>query len=166
MILRGCYTFSVVEYVNLGRKLGIGTRLAAKILHDRSNGKPSAGSAKTVASPQPSAKQRQPDPRVVTRPAKKQVDTRTATRKLTRGVAQGGREFWKSFARIFHALWHEVTGVFFAIFALFFAQNLWKVHNAWRFGPEHRHFIIYLLLAIVFAYFSITAFVTSRRPKH
>ncbi|HEY5253446.1 MAG TPA: hypothetical protein VIJ53_02250 [Acidobacteriaceae bacterium] len=155
-----------MEYVNLGRKLGIGTRIAAKILRDRTQKAGSAAGTKAPVTVKPPVAQKQPRAQAEKGPAKKQIDTRAATRNLTRGVAHGGRSFWKPFARVVHALWHEVTGVFFAIFALFFAQNLWRVRNAWKFGPEHHHFIIYLVFTLVFAYFSITAFVTSRRPKH
>jgi F0F1-type ATP synthase assembly protein I len=59
-----------------------------------------------------------------------------------------------------------VTGVFFAIFALFFAQNAWRMRSAWRAGEEHRHFLIYLLLLLVFAYFSATAFWNGRAAAH
>lgn len=172
----GCYTFRVVEYVKLGRKLGIGTRVAAKILRNRAQNAVSPVEKKTPAQGtpfQPPVGERSERPGLSGKAkesrdldAKKSTDTRTVARNLTRGAVRGGQGFWKPFARIIHALWHEVTGVFFALFALFFIQNTWRVHNAWRSGPEHRHFIVYLLLALVFAYFSITAFATSRRHKH
>ncbi|HZC44067.1 MAG TPA: hypothetical protein VE195_07830 [Acidobacteriaceae bacterium] len=89
---------------------------------------------------------------------------------LVRKAAQGGRgfgrAFWKAFSDAGSALWHEVTGLFFALFALFFAQGLWRVRDAWRFGPEHRHFEIDLVMTVVFLYFSISAFVRSRRTPH
>jgi hypothetical protein len=158
--------FSCVEYVNLGRKLGIGTRVAAKILRNRAQNATSSAGNRTPATPAPTTRRQQTTGPAKAQPTKNQLDTRTVTRNLTRGAVRGGQGFWKPFARIVHALWHEVTGVFFALFALFFIQNTWRVHNAWRPGPEHRHFIVYLVLALVFAYFSITAFVTSRRHKH
>jgi hypothetical protein len=89
---------------------------------------------------------------------------------LVRKAAQGGRgfgrAFWKPFSAAGRALWHEVTGLFFALFALFFAQGLWHLRNDWRFGPEHRHFVIDLAMTVVFLYFSISAFVRSRRAPH
>ena len=89
---------------------------------------------------------------------------------LVRKAAQGGRgfgrAFWKPFSAAGRALWYEVTGLFFSLFALFFAQGLWRQRDAWRFGPEHRHFEIDLVMTVVFLYFSISAFVRSRRTPH
>jgi hypothetical protein len=158
----GCYTFSVVEYVRLGRKLGIGTRVAAKILRDRAQNRSSSPRN------EPPRKPVQRSAPVGARAAKP-VNPR-AVRNVTRGVAQGsrgfGRAFWKPFANAVRALWHEITGVFFAIFALFFAQNAWRLRGAWSSGPEQEHFAIYMALTLVFVYFSITAFVSSRRSPH
>ncbi len=159
---RGCYTFSVVGYVNLGRKLGIGTRVAAKILRERAQR--GSWSASEKASTVGTQERSQP------RPPVSRIDPRTATRNVTRGVARGsvgfGRGFWKPFAHAVGALWHEVTGVFFAIFALFFAQSLWRIRGDWQSGPQHHRFAAYLIFLLVFAYFSVTAFAHSRRSHH
>jgi hypothetical protein len=89
---------------------------------------------------------------------------------LVRKAAQGGRgfgrAFWKPFSAAGRALWHEVTGLFFALFALFFAQGAWHLRESWRSGPEHRHLEIDLVMTAVFLYFSISAFVRSRRTPH
>jgi hypothetical protein len=87
-------------------------------------------------------------------------------RNAARGGRSFGRAFWKPFSAAGRALWHEVTGLFFALFALFFAQGLWRVRHAWRLGPEHRHFEIDLAMTVLFLYFSISAFVHSRRTPH
>ncbi|MGC1781121.1 MAG: hypothetical protein WA708_01220 [Acidobacteriaceae bacterium] len=155
-----------MEYVNLGRKLGIGTRVAAKILRNRAQNAASPARNKTSATPVPATHRQQTASPAKAQPTRNRTDTRTVARNLTRGAVRGGQGFWRPFARIVHALWHEITGVFFGLFALFFIQNTWRVRDAWRSGPEHRHFVVYLILALVFAYFSITAFVTSRRHKH
>lgn len=161
----GCYTFSVVEYVKLGRKLGIGTRVAAKVLRDRTRNAPSnAGAVRAKASAATAAQRKQVVERIQ---AAKRVDPRARARNATRGVVRGsrgfGQGFWKPFARVARALWHEITGVFFAIFALFFAQSAWRLRAAWRSGPEHDLFAIYLICAALFVYFSVSAFVSSRR---
>ena len=62
-------------------------------------------------------------------------------------------------------LWHEVTGVFFALFTLFFAQGAWRVHADYKQGAEHQHFLLYLSMTALFTYFTISAFVRSRRPR-
>lgn len=164
----GCYTFSVVEYIKLGRKLGIGTRVAAKILRQRAqSASSSTPSVRAAADPQSSGQRPAPAQRSFT--AKSPLPRNVASAKVIRGVAAGsrgfGRGFWKQFSVAAGALWHQITGVFFAIFAVFFAQNLWRVRGAWRFGPEHGYFIIYLIVTVLFAYFSINAFTRSRGSR-
>jgi hypothetical protein len=138
-----------VEYVNLGRKLGRGTRLAAEAL--RSQAQDAVVAARSKA-PEVAAKGR-----VVVE------QRRVAAQSVARGSRGFGRGFWKPFTHAVRALWHEVTGLFFAIFALFFAQGLWRVRSAWQSGPEHRHFVVYLIVMVLFAYFSVSSFVSSRR---
>lgn len=157
----GCYTFSVVEYANLGRKLGVGTRIAAKLLRERGQNHLSPAS-------RPGGKgTERVHPSLSSTPTGVRPPARAATRKVSRGVVAGGRGFgrgfWNPFRQAARSLWHEITGVFFGIFALFFAQNVWRVRNAWRVGPEHRHFAVYLVFLLIFAYFSATAFGNSRR---
>jgi hypothetical protein len=45
---------------------------------------------------------------------------------------------------------------------LFFFQGVWQLRGAWQSGPDQRHFYIYLVLAIAFLYFSISAFIHAR----
>lgn len=163
--LPGCYTFSVVEYVKLGRRLGIGTRVAAKILRDRKQNAGSAAATETPAAKPAAPRKEQATVHTDLQSARQQADTRVTSRNVGRGVAQGGKRFWRPFARITRALWHEVTGVFFAIFSLFFFQSAWRVREAWQSGVEHRHFVIYVAIAVLFLYFSVTAFVTAHRHK-
>ena len=60
-------------------------------------------------------------------------------------------------------LWLEITGLFFALFALFFAQNVMKLRFAYAHGPEHTHFVLYVLLMLLFCWFSISSFLKARR---
>jgi hypothetical protein len=176
---------------DIGRKLGIGTRVAGKILRERArNGaapRPSAGKAAAAVKTPPAAKVREtptanaretppnpprnPEPRPAAPPPQaapvNRRDPRTTARNATRGAIRGtrqfGRGFWKSFGHAAHALSHEISGVFFALFAAFFAQCAWEARSAWIVGPEHRHFWIYVVVASVFLYFSVSSFVRSRR---
>ena len=161
-----CYTFSVVEYVKLGRKLGIGTRVAAKILRERARNAQSGPAKAPLVDARPPAGPTQSQPGR----AAKQTNPRATARNVTRGVVRGsrgfGRAFWNPFAHATRALWHEVTGVFFAIFALFFGQSMWRVRGDWQSGPQHHRFAAYLIFTLVFAYFSVAAFVRSRRSPH
>lgn len=133
------------------------------MLRDRAQNA-SANSKGNAAAKASSAESRPPVRRI------SQVDPRTATRNVTRGVFRGsrgfGRGFWKPFTHAVRALWHEITGVFFAIFAIFFGQHMWRLRHSWKSGPEHSHFIIYFVITLVLVYFSISAFVSSRRSPH
>ncbi len=82
------------------------------------------------------------------------------------GVGRGSRNFgravWNPFAHASSILWLEITGMFFALFALFFAQHLWAVRAAFRTGAEHGHFLTYAALCLVFAYFAGSSFARAR----
>lgn len=83
------------------------------------------------------------------------------------GVARGGRNFgravWNPFAQAGSILWLEITGMFFALFALLFGQHLYSIRSAWQFGPEHGHFLAYAAFAGIFLYFAFSSFAKARR---
>jgi hypothetical protein len=63
-------------------------------------------------------------------------------------------------------LWLEVTGVFFALFALFGLQGVWQHRQDWRPAATHEvhvHFAGYCALLLVFSYFTISSFVRAKR---
>ncbi len=60
-------------------------------------------------------------------------------------------------------LWLEITGLFFALFALFFAQNVMRLRGAYAHGAEHTHFLLYVVLMLLFCWFSISSFLRARR---
>ncbi|MGB8481759.1 MAG: hypothetical protein WCE63_23395 [Acidobacteriaceae bacterium] len=158
-----------MDKVRLGRRLGIGTRLAAKALREQAQNVASAGNASSAAPAaqryvEPTPPRAESKPRPVT--ARRAIPSGNLVRKAAQGGRGFGRAFWKPFSAAGRALWHEVTGLFFALFALFFAQSLWRLRDAWKIGPEHRHFEIDLVMTVVFLYFSISAFVRSRRTPH
>ena len=62
-------------------------------------------------------------------------------------------------------LWLEISGLFFALFALFFVQSVYRVRTAWRQGPEHSHLLLYIFLAGVFVWFSISSFSRAYRKS-
>ena len=59
----------------------------------------------------------------------------------------------------------ELTGSFFALFALSFTAATWKTrHNAVSAIPDDRHrFYAFCVLALLFGYFSVSSFVRARR---
>jgi hypothetical protein len=127
-----------MRYVTLGRKLGRGTRLAADRLREQARA---------------AAQQKAP------------VYLEQGRVAAAKG-RHASQSFWKRLAHAGRMLWHEVTGVFFALFALFFAQGVWHARAAWHQGAEHQHFLLYLAMTALFAYFSISSFVRSRRGPH
>jgi hypothetical protein len=84
-----------------------------------------------------------------------------------RRVGQGTRRFGQAFLgplmHVSGTLWLEITGLFFALFAIFFAQNAIKVRADYAHGPEHTHFVLYLILSLVFCWFTVSSFLKARR---
>ena len=84
-----------------------------------------------------------------------------------KAAREGGRRFgqavWGPFTRAGHVLWLEITGVFFVLFALFFASEAWKLRAT--VGVERRHFWAFVIFAIVFGYFGGSSFVRARRRE-
>lgn len=85
-------------------------------------------------------------------------DVARATAAATQGVAA-------PFKRASKALWHELTGCFFALFALSFSAAVWKTRaNAVSTVPDTRYrFYAFCALAVIFLYFSVSSFVRARR---
>lgn len=82
-----------------------------------------------------------------------------------RGAKAFGQALWAPFSHAGSILWLEITGMFFALFALFFAQSVYRVHAAWRQGPEHTHLLLYAVLALAFAWFSASSFTRAYRKS-
>lgn len=63
------------------------------------------------------------------------------------------------------ALWHEVTGSFFALFAASFSIAVWHTRaNAASAAPNDRYrFYAFCVLALLFAYFSISSFLLAKK---
>jgi hypothetical protein len=69
------------------------------------------------------------------------------------------------FRKATRALWHEITGSFFALFALSFGAGAWHA-RAGAISPipnDRYHFYAFCIFALVFGYFSISSFVRARR---
>ena len=133
----------------LGRKLGVGARVASKMLLDRATAPASASTAAQESKPAPP-----------------QAPVYAARGK---GVAQGARNFgsavWRPFAHASGVLWLEVTGLFFGIFTLLFAQNAWKLRLDWASGVNHQRFLVYAVVTLLFAYFTFSSFYRASRKQ-
>ena len=137
-----------------GRKLGIGLRLAARAMQQRT----------AQAQPVP--------PNRSGRVVQVVSDTAQAAVKapvLAKGIGRGARRFgeavWGPMAHTGSVLWLEITGLFFALFAAFFAQNVYKFRAAYRTGPDHAHFLVYSALTALFAVFTISQFYKARQKE-
>jgi hypothetical protein len=143
-----------MEPKKVGRTLGIGVRVASNMLRERverasaaHSATVEAGNGRPAAAPQ-------------TRAGIK-LDSRVAGAK--RGAKAFGRAFLGPFTHAGSILWLEITGLFFALFALFFVQNVYRVRTSWWTGPEHGHLLLYAALAVGFAWFSVSSFLRAYR---
>lgn len=126
----------------VGRVLGIGLRVAGRIAGQTVAGAQanSPGQAGTIPGP---------------------AQTRAAGQaagKATRGVARGVGGFLRPFGRVGGILWLEVTGVFFALFALVFAVAVWREKPVSFFGPYDKPFVASIALVCLFLYLSVSSF--------
>jgi hypothetical protein len=133
----------------LGRKLGIGVRVASKMLMDR------AAQSGTETAATPSRQHASPITQVYAANGKAVV----------RESRRFGSSIWRPFAHASGILWLEVTGLFFGIFTLFFASNTYKLRDQWANGPDHQRFLVYLVVTIVFGYFTFSSFYRARKKE-
>src|ERR1700742_379336 len=145
-----------MEPKKVGRTLGIGVRVASNMLRDRVE--------KATAAPSGSLERENGRPAAPPPPrASIRMDSR-----LT-GAKQGAKAFGRAFLGPFtHAgsiLWLEITGLFFALFALFFVQSVYRIRGSWWRGPEHGHLLLYAALAVGFAWFSVSSFIRAYRKN-
>jgi len=78
------------------------------------------------------------------------------------------RSVWSPFAKFSTVLWLEVTGLFFAIFALITGQQVWKWRAAIRLpptAPAAQRLYLYAALFALFGYFTVSSFVRARRRQ-
>lgn len=143
-----------MEPHKFGRKLGIGVRVASRMVKERAAEQKSAPNS---TPPQTSSV------------SNSVVSAKTNIHESSKRVAQGSKRFGKAFlGPLGHAasvLWLEITGVFFALFALFCLQSLWRVRSAYISGADHQKFILYAVLSLVFGYFCISSFFRARRKE-
>jgi len=145
-----------------GKRLGIGVRVAGRIAQQRAQER-GAQAANTVQSgSQPQGVVEPPTARFV--PSASDIrEAREKTHKITRAAGRGVGGFLRPFSRVGGILWLEVTGFFFGLFALYFAQDLWRTHLSYLSGPQHQRFLIAAAMTLVFGYLSVSAFWRARR---
>jgi hypothetical protein len=146
-----------MEPKKVGRTLGIGVRVASNMLRQRVEqaaaahpGPAEAANGRAAAPPRPA-------------PVRPNLSSRAATAK--RGAKAFGQALLGPFTHAGSVLWLEITGLFFALFALFFVQSVYRVRSAWRQGAEHTHLLLYVLLAGIFVWFSVSSFTRAYRKS-
>jgi hypothetical protein len=143
--------FFPMEPNTVGRKLGIGVRVASRMLLDRA--------AQSGSQPQPatapSQKQAVPTSQVYADRGKTAV----------RGARKFGESIWRPFVHASGVLWLEVTGLFFGIFTLFFGMNAFKLRYQWQMGHDHRRFLVYSVVTLAFTYFTFSSFYRARKKQ-
>ena len=148
----------------LGKKLGIGVRIAGRIAQQRMQDNAArqaspapqaspAGYPEAVQSPHPAAPPNRPA----------SPSNKANAHKLTRAAGRGVGGFLRPFGRVGGILWLEITGFFFGMFALYFAQDIWRTRLSYAAGPQHNRFLIAIALTLVFGYLSASAFWRAKR---
>jgi len=136
----------------IGRTLGIGLRVAGRVVGQRvaAGAQPgSTGATKAAAARADTA-------------ARARVAGQKAAR-TTRGVGRGIAGFLRPFRRVGGILWLEVSGVFFLLFVVAFAPTLWHTRMSYARGPDHRTFLSAAIIMVVFLYLSVSSFWRARR---
>lgn len=139
-----------MDTVRFGRALGAGAREAAKAL-----GK----AADAAVAPNP----------VVTRKVGQRVAHAGAgVRQAGVGVKRGGKRFgeavWGPFVKLSGVLWLEVTGVFFGVFALTAAVDVWKRRAEFGVGGAARQHVWFAVaMMLVFGWFTVSSFTRAHR---
>ncbi|MGI4759047.1 MAG: hypothetical protein ACRYGF_19630 [Janthinobacterium lividum] len=152
-----------MDRVRFGRVLGKGARLAARMALEAVDAATSSPPASThvveaprsVARSAPTQTRSQPAPTFLT-PSRIKAAGKAAQTEALAPLRQASR-----------ALWHEVTGCFFALFAISFAVGVWHTRSDARSSlpAERHHFIAFCCLALLFLYFSVSSFVKARRQS-
>lgn len=124
--------------------MGVGMRVASGMLRDRAT-----QTAESV---------RQDAPAYAAR-------GKSAAAGARRGAKKFGEAVWGPFVHAGSVLWLEITGLFFALFSIFFAQGVYRLRADWRSGPNHERLVIYGAVAILFLYFTITSFYRARKKQ-
>ncbi len=152
-----------MEPNRIGRLLGIGTRVAAEKLRERTAqataNRPAASGG--VAAPRAAASA----PQSGSPPVKKPSGAAFAenSRRFARGAGRFGSSLWRPFAHATGLLTLQITGVFFALFAVVFCAHSWQLYkgSGWR---DH-HLPMYAIFGVLFAWFAVSSFWRARRKQ-
>ena len=137
----------------VGRVLGVGVRVAGRMAGQRLG-----GAASSSPTPVAAANAGGPD---TTGPSIRQAARNTGV--VASSVGKGMSGFLKPFRRVGGIVFLEVTGAFFFLFVILFANWAWKLRADYAHGPEHSKFLVYVVLTAVFLYLSVSSFWRAKR---
>jgi hypothetical protein len=143
-----------MEPNRFGRKLGIGVRVASRMVKER------AAQANNAAASTPQAAT---PPRPTPPPPAPKKNYVEPARRVGEGTRRFGQAFFGPLKHVSGTLWLEITGLFFALFAIFFGQNAWNTRASAVHGPQHNLFLLYAVVTLVFLYFCISSFIKAMR---
>lgn len=129
----------------IGRALGIGIRVAGRMVSQRL--------ASQAAAPARS-------PSAAAAPVQGRALAETV-RLAGKAASTGTGGFFRSLRRVSGILWLEITGSFFLLFALVFAARLWQSWASFAHNPLSRNMVIGA--AAVFFYLGVSSFWRARR---
>lgn len=137
----------------LGRLMGIGLRVAGRMVNERPAGAAAASAARAVNAT---------GGRAVVDPQTAAAVGRAAG-VAGRAAGRGMGGFLRPFRRVGGILWLEVTGFFFGLFAVYFGGDVWRMRAALHGGPEHGRLLLSAAVSASFAYLCVSAFWRARR---
>jgi len=144
----------------IGRTLGIGFRVAGRVVGQRV-----AESAQNGAAPPTGvvvqAQAVRNEVTAASRDARQEAQK--AAVRTASGVGRGVAGFLRPFQRVGGILWLEVMGVFFLVFVVAFAPTLWRARASYAHGPDHRTFVSAAIVMVVFLYLSVSSFWRARK---
>ncbi len=141
-----------MDKVRFGRALGFGARQAGKALWR---------AADAAVAPDPRVT-RQAGARVRVRQNLSQARTTSVT--VKREGKRFGQAIWGPVARASGVLWLELTGVFFGIFALTAAMELYRHHQDFAAaGAARQHVWFAAGMLVLFGWFTVSSFVRARK---
>ncbi len=153
-----------MDRVRFGRALGYGARHAAKTLLQAANAATAPSPAQASKPPvrsgkAPSTTQAQPQAAPT---IERVAQTRRTVRATSKHTGKLGRSIWTPLARFSGVVLLQVTGLFFALLAMYMFQGAWKDRGAMHLPLTSHEGMKFLGLAVAFVaftYFAVSNFV-------
>lgn len=151
----------------IGRILGVTTRVAGEKLREQADRLAAASAQPASSGPSsvPAADRAcaAPPPSSSPSPSVNLGAAADGARRLSRGAGRFSAALVRPFAHATGVLCNQIVGVFFALFAVFFTEHAWILHKSA--GLRDRHLIVYIVLALLFAWFAVSSFWRARRRQ-